>query len=91
MGRYIATPALKGKAEYLCKEWAAKVIERPLSWDALPPDKALVCVVSNGPFEAAAYVYGPGEFEEFGVPRQDDPRPRTFLLMDRETVEMVAR
>jgi hypothetical protein len=38
----------------------------------------LVCVVDNGPFEAAGYCYSEEEFKEFNNP--GDWRPKTWLV-----------
>lgn len=39
----------------------------------------LICVVDNGPFEAAAYCYSQNERDAFAYP---DGRPKTWLIVD---------
>lgn len=84
MGRYIQGPAL-GKAGYLQDRFAAVEVAKPDSLSEFEDDRALVVVVSNGPFEAAAYVYSEGELQEFARPL--DTRPKTWLLMDKKVAE----
>lgn len=43
---------------------------------------AVICVVNNGPFEAAAYCYNLNEFRAFSRP--EDNRPKTWLLVSNE-------
>ena len=40
----------------------------------------LVCVVENGPFDAAAFMYSQKEMEEFNDP--NDFRPKTWLIVE---------
>jgi hypothetical protein len=84
MGYYLqAAPDQNfGKAEFLCQKYNGRVITveeaKLLIGD---PDKvALVCVVNNGIFEAAAYCYSAAEFEVFSS--TGDIRPRTWLRFD---------
>ncbi len=44
-------------------------------------DKAIICVVDNGPFEAAGFAYSQRELDFFSIP---DGRPRTWVVMDRK-------
>lgn len=108
MGYYIETPMNKGKAEYLVREYGAEEIEA-FDWSDVPEDKALICVVDNGPFEAAAVAYSEREFQAFAAPddvgestteehgdvtvmtlRPERQRPRTWLLMDKDTVRKLS-
>lgn len=81
MGYYIEGPRV-GKVEFLKTEHGATPNTADLG-DPLPEDKALICVVSNGHFEAAALIYSKDELRAFTMP--SDRRPKTFLLMDKET------
>jgi hypothetical protein len=81
VGLYINdTPAgplpVKGKAKFLLEHVpGTELIEpRPMFWR-----ENLVCVVDNGPFEAAAYCDTPEEFRVFNDPR--DPRPKWWLVV----------
>jgi len=82
MGYYIQGP-LHGKAEILVDKHGGEIVDIPASFEDIPEDKALICVMDNGAFEAAGLVYSTGEFEEFTL--SSDFRPKKFVLMDKET------
>lgn len=82
MGYYIEAPTNKNKALYLVKQFGAQVISKPGNFDEIPTDKAVIAVVDNGMFEAAGLCYSASELEAFTDP--DDPRPITYVLMDKE-------
>lgn len=82
MGYYIETPEPLGKAGQIVAQFGATKIPRPRDFSQIPPTQALICVVNNYHFEAAAFCYDECEFEEFDNPR--DLRPKSWLLMDRE-------
>jgi hypothetical protein len=86
MGFYIETDTTLGKADWLIRHGDAQEIKQPRSLAEVPEDKALVVVVENGFFDAAAYAYDEGEFRAFTDP--GDPRPQRFLLMDKDIVEL---
>jgi hypothetical protein len=86
MGYYIQTPGLSGKAAYLREHHGAIAVE-PVEPSALPPDRAIVCVVANGAYDAAGYCFDDAEFAAFALP---DGRKREWLLMDRATVERLS-
>jgi hypothetical protein len=86
MGYYIETGTLLGKSAYLVREHAARVVSRDEASAAIDDSaKAIICVVNNGPFEAAAFCYSAGEFRDFSLP--EDGRPKVWLLMDRAKAE----
>lgn len=60
-----------GKVNFLERD-GAMVIPEPVEWK-----EGIVCVVDNGPFEAAAYAYSESEMNEFKAP---DGRPKTWLF-----------
>lgn len=66
----------KGKADFLLTNApeAREVGRAPFNW--LPN---LVCVVDNGPFEAAAYCDTADEFRRFSD--RNDPRPKRWLMV----------
>jgi len=85
MGYYIEVPNVKGKAQQIIDIYGAELLERaPLSLSDIPPKKAVICVVDNGPFEAAGFAFDDGELEVFKTSGPE--RPRDWLLMDRAKV-----
>lgn len=83
MGKYLQGPT-KGKADHLVEKYHAQVIEQPKNFADVPEDMALICVVDNMIFDAAAYAYSQGEFDEFSRPCG---RPKTWLLMAKALTE----
>lgn len=82
MGYHIEGPAI-GKGQYIVNQFKAVRIPQPASFDEVPDDKALICVVENSVFDAAAVAYDVNEFKAFTLPT--DHRPKQFFLMDKET------
>ncbi len=81
MGYYIEVPAAKGKAAQLAKMYDAIIMDDPPpTFDDIPESLALICVVDNGPFEAAALCHSAEEFAAFSAP--DDVEPST--MKDRD-------
>ena len=68
-----------GKTDFLLTHAKAREIPRP---STLCPD--LICVVSNGFFDAAAYIYSPAELAEFS--QSGDPRPKKWLIVPEAAV-----
>lgn len=82
MGLYIGIDMHHGKAGFLIKQCGAELLDAaPASFEAIPKGKVLVCVVDNGPFEAAAIVVDAEFFAQVMDPT--DTRPRNYLMMDR--------
>lgn len=80
MGYYVEVPENKGKARQLAVLHGATILaQRPEAFEDVPDGQALICVVDNGPFEAAALCYSAAEFEAFARP--DDVGPD--LMQDR--------
>lgn len=65
----------------------AEVIEEPEKFDQYP-DKAIICVVDNGPFQAAAYAYSQSELDQFKRP---DGRPKGWLKASKKLVESLVQ
>ncbi len=84
MGYYIEVPQAKNKAAQLVSIYKATIIPCPISFEDIPRDKALICVVNNQMFEAAGYCYSPSELQEF---KRLDGRPRQWLLMDKSITQ----
>lgn len=89
MGFYIETPGqVIDKTKRLVKDYGAGIVNPPSSFDQVPEDKALICVVTNPFFEAAGYCYDEREFAVFSNIRDD--RPKTWLLMDKKLAEKLS-
>lgn len=91
MGYYInetkngLMPAL-GKTEILIlHEKAQEIFHAPKKF---PQDKAIICVVNNGIFEAAGFAYDEKEMNAFNDPM--DSRPKRWLVMNLERAKSLA-
>lgn len=84
MGYYIQTAEPKGKADTICKELSGIKITQDEAEFFLKEQMggAIICVVDNGPFEAAAYCYNLDTFRQFSW--ADDDRPKTWILVEDE-------
>lgn len=82
MGYYINTGENIGKAEYLIiNEGALELLDVPNNLNELTDQKlGLICVVDNGPFEAAGFVYSDHELEAFSH-NPTDFRFKRWLVM----------
>lgn len=80
MGIYIEVPQNQNKADQLRQMGAVLVPPTTKVFD-IPDDKVLVCVVQNGPFDAAAVVLDEREWSHWQE-TDYDPRPRSWLMMD---------
>lgn len=81
MGFYIEVPHNKGKAGHLVELYGAEILDKaPPGFQDSQKD-ALICVVDNGPWEAAGLIFSSREFQAFSYP---DGRPKTWLLMDKQ-------
>ena len=89
MSYCIQVPENRGKPKQLVTLYNAVILTGPPVWSEVPRDKAVICVVDNGQFEAAGFCYSHGEFERLNSPdRYTFPsRPRTWLLMDSSLAE----
>lgn len=92
MGRYINPPGdypmgAKGKREYL-HSIGAKSITLDEAREKVNTHGIIVWV-DNGMFEAAGYAYDRDELDCFTGPL--DRRPKELFVMDRATVEAIAR
>lgn len=80
MGFYV-NAGKKEKEEFLAEN-AEEVQE---IWDAVwppPPGKAVICLVQNDGFNAAAVCYNQDEFWAFADP--GDQRPKRWFLLDKK-------
>jgi hypothetical protein len=86
MGYYIETAQPKNKAAAIRQDLnAIEITVDEAEFFIKEQMGAVICVVNNGPFEAAAYCYNLDEFRAFNY--DDDDRPKTWLLV--EDVEKV--
>ena len=81
MGYYIEVPKNKGKAQQIVELYGGRIALRPPSFEDITPDEAIICVVDNGPFEAAAFCFDQRELRDFSF---YDGRPRTWVIMNRQ-------
>lgn len=83
MGYYIETGEHKGKAAALVERFGAEPAPQPLpAFVQVPADKVLVCVFHTAMYDAAAVIYDEHEYDD--ATWEGNPRPRSWLLMDRE-------
>ncbi len=84
MGYYIPGPNL-GKAEFLMEKHDAILLTSvEQAREAFLEGLGVICVVNNGPFEAAGYTFSMDELEVFA---HLDGRPRRWLAMDKKLAE----
>ena len=88
MGYYIETGTAKNKVDFLVENHGGEIVFDYKVQECLKLGLGVVCVVDNGPFEAAAFVYSQAEFDAFHDPA--DFRPKTWVVMDRETAEKLS-
>lgn len=81
MGYYIEVERPTQKAKQLVEQYNAELVLSPEAFDFSGSD-ALICVVENGPFDAAAIAYDEAERNDF-LPTARDQRPRTWLKMPK--------
>jgi len=81
MGFYIQVPQHKGKAQQIVELYEGRIIPCPNRFEDIPPNKAIICVVDNGLFEAAAFCYNQDEFRVFSAP---DRRPIDWVVIDHK-------
>jgi hypothetical protein len=79
---YLDLPGSRGKLDRLLSEFGAVALSGPPGGlDEVPPDKALICVVDMGDYDAPGYIITEIELAAWADPA--DTRPKTWLLMDR--------
>lgn len=57
-------------------------IEEPKTFNEIHGDRAIICVIRNGSFDAAGYCFDEIEFEAFK--NLTVVRPRAWLTMDKD-------
>ena len=88
MGYYIELPECLHKADQLVKLHKAEIIPRPAVFSDIPKDKALICVLQNGLFDAAGLAYDEREFMVFSETYTG--RIRDWLFMDKKSAHELA-
>lgn len=83
MGYYIQVPKDKRKASQLVELHNAEIVDQP-RWSE---EVGLICVVDNGPWEAAAYAHSEDEYNYFMSGMIGDTRPKIWLKMDKTLAE----
>lgn len=83
MGYYIEVPESKDKARQIVELYGGRIVPSAPSFEDITPDEAIICVVDNGPFEAAGFAYSQRELYVFS---ELDGRPRMWVIMDRKKV-----
>jgi hypothetical protein len=86
MGNYLETPNTTDKVAQLEKLYGAKQIDKDTAEDLIDEQRgAVICVVKNPGFEAAAFCHSSQEFRRFNHPMDD--RKKTWLFIeDRQKV-----
>jgi hypothetical protein len=85
MGYYIETPESKNKAQQLHELYHAELVLTPETFDFNGPD-ALICVVENSLFDAAAIAFDAKERDAFMV---DDGRDKVWLKLPKIRVHLL--
>ena len=89
MGKYIQTGKAKGKVLDLEREHGAKTVPAKDVKHYFDQGYAIICVVDNSIFEAAAYCFDEDEIRDFMD--QNDPRPKTWMTMDKTKAEELVK
>jgi hypothetical protein len=79
MGYYLQTNNVHNKAQDLIEEYGGINTHPPNSLSEVPLSRVLVCVVDNGPFEAALVVVDDAELKAASNPR--DYRPKKWIAL----------
>ena len=91
MGYYINQSSkrilpVKGKADILIQDGDATEMKKPTEFPK--HNVSIVCVVDNGVFEAAGLAYDENELRVMSS--STDPRPKRWLLMNKQLAEKLA-
>jgi acyl-coenzyme A synthetase/AMP-(fatty) acid ligase len=82
MGYYIETSGRSGKAKAIADQHNGLLVDQATAKKFMDDKtKAVIVVVDNILFEAAAFAYSMGEFLEFHSPQ--DHRLKTYVVIDR--------
>lgn len=81
MGYYIEVPKNKDKAQQIVELYGGRIVFSPPLFEDIAPDEAIICVVDNGPYEAAGFCYNQAELYAF---THMDGRRRVWVIMGRQ-------
>ena len=87
MGLYLEPPVTIGKAAWLIANAGATEIPAPDTF-AFGPSSCIICVIENGPFDAAGVIFDERELHDFL--HDGTGRPRTWLLIKLEKAKELA-
>jgi len=83
VGYYIEVPKNKGKAQQIVELYGGRIVLNPPLFEDIEPGEAIICVVDNGPYEAAGFCYNQDELYAF---THMDGRRRVWVVMNRQKV-----
>lgn len=84
MGYYIETTVSKNKTKWLCEHALGEIQSNAeVAADNATNNKIPICVMDNGPFEAAGIAFNYEELQAFAYP---DSRRKQWLLLPREEI-----
>lgn len=81
MGYYIEVPENHNKAQQIVDLYGGRISPTTPTFEDITPDEAIICVMDNGPFEAAGFAFSQAELSEFST---DDGRPKEWVIMSRK-------
>lgn len=92
MGYYLNSPEIAPteKAIQLVRKFNAKVCDCPEDLGMLLDTEALVCVVENGLYDAAALIYNNRELESWKYDLTHGNRRWYWLIMDKKIAHELA-
>lgn len=88
MGRYVQTNGHFGKVQAIVDTHQGAIVLCPKSFADIPEGKALIVIVDNGFWEAAAYAFDEDEYRR--TTRPDDLRRKQYVLIDKQVAERIA-
>lgn len=80
--------AAQDKAKGIAEENGGEIVVMIEALIALEAGRGVFCIVHNGPFEAAGFVYDKSEWNKFH--HHSDLRFRQYVVMDREKAEEIS-
>jgi len=78
-----------GKTEVIMELFEAEKILSPNSFQDIPHDKILICIIENQSFDAAAYCLTEQDFRTIINIEDSDKRGRQWLLIDKKELKPI--